>query len=78
MFKDLTDLVFVDQGKIAGFGGFSQVHKVMNKNDQKYYALKEIEIKGLGRVQTQALKDELRIHQNLNSPLVNEFIGAIQ
>jgi serine/threonine protein kinase len=66
MFSSLTDLYFIEKHKPMGHGGFSQVHKVINLNDQKIYALKEINLETLTRFQIEALKREIKIHQQIS------------
>ena len=44
MFKSIKELKALDQSRMLGEGAFSRVIKVLNKNDNKIYALKTINL----------------------------------
>ena len=45
MLKSMEDLIILEKNKILGEGAYSEVVRVFNKNDQKEYALKKVNLK---------------------------------
>lgn len=78
MFTQIENFTFQEEGKILGFGGFSQVVGAINKFDNKQYAIKIVDVTKLAPQDIENLKNEIRIHQQILHPNIVYFHKAIQ
>ena len=59
--------------KQLGKGGFGSVYKVINKNDNKIYAIKRISIKGLNQKELDFIKKEANIISNIDNENIVKY-----
>ena len=59
--------------KQLGKGGFGSVYKVINKNDNKIYAIKRISIKGLNQKELDFIKNEANIISNIDNENIVKY-----
>ena len=78
IFNSSNDLEYIDGKKILGEGAFSEVVKVRNKNNNKFYALKKINLHKLSKADQAHLKNETSLHTSLNHKNIIKFITSLQ
>ena len=59
--------------KKLGKGGFGSVYKVINKNDNKIYAIKRLSIKGLNQKDLEYIKNEANILSNIENENIVKY-----
>jgi len=59
--------------KKLGNGGFGSVYKVINKNDNKIYAIKRLSIKGLNQKDLEYIKNEANILSNIENENIVKY-----
>ena len=59
--------------KQLGKGGFGSVYKVINKNDNKIYAIKRISIKGLSQKELDFIKNEANIISDIDNENIVKY-----
>ena len=59
--------------KKLGKGGFGSVYKVINKNDNKIYAIKRISIKGLSQKELDFIKNEANIISDIDNENIVKY-----
>lgn len=77
MNKNLKNLDIPDSSMILGEGSFSKVFQVRSKLDNKYYALKKIDLTTLSRSEIENLETEIQLHSSLNHPNIIAFIDHV-
>ena len=78
IFNSSDDLEYIDGKKILGEGAFSEVVKVRNKNDNKFYALKKINLLKLSKADRDHLKNETSLHTSLDHKNIIKFMSSLQ
>lgn len=78
MLNSLNDIEILDKNKILGEGAYSEVIKVKHKNSSSFYALKQIDISQLSKVDCENLKNEMKLHQSLDHTHIIKFYDALQ
>ena len=63
--------------KELGQGEFSKVYQVLNKSDNKYYAIKEIPIKKETKDKIQSFQNELNILSKINCNNIVKYYGSL-
>lgn len=59
-----------------GQGNFGTVYKVFNKDDNNYYVIKKISIKGLNNEQLELIKNEANILSSLNNENIVKYYDS--
>ena len=76
-FHSLKQIQVMDRSP-QGEGAFSKVFKVRHREDQKIYALKQIDILQLSKADCDNLKLEIQLHKKLSHPNIIGFKGCLQ
>ena len=61
-----------------GQGGYGEVYQVLNKSDNKYYALKEFPIKGETKDKIQAIKNEALLLSKFNHKNIVKYYDSLE
>ena len=64
--------------KKLGQGGYGKVYQVLNKSNNKYYALKEFPIKGETKDNIQAIKKEAQILSKFNHKNIVKYYDSLE
>lgn len=77
LLPSLKSLELVEPNRILGEGSFSRVMKVRSRLDNRFYALKVIDLRLLSDREIQNLQNEIQLHRTLKHPNVINFIAHL-
>ena len=77
LLPSLKSLELVESNRILGEGSFSRVMKVRSRIDNRFYALKVIDLRLLSDREIQNLQNEIELHRTLKHPNVITFVGHL-
>ncbi len=77
MLRSLADFEFFDQEEKLGDGAYSQVVKARSRLDGKFYALKQIDVFKVSKLDCTNLRTEIKFHQTFEHKNIIKFYDCL-